>query len=77
MRTLITSKYQTTIPKVIREAMNLSIKDTIEWKIEDGKIIIIPSKKQFLRFKNSLKVGPGDVRADVESARKIRAKRHQ
>ena len=77
MRTLITSKYQTTIPKPIREAMNLSVRDTIEWKIENGKIIIVPTRKHFLRFKNTVKVGPGDIRADIKSARKIRAEKHQ
>ena len=77
MRTLITSKYQTTIPKAIRDAMNLSVRDTIEWKIENGKIVIIPSRKHFLRFRNTVKVGPGDIRTDIKSARRIRAERHQ
>ncbi len=77
MRTLITSKYQTTIPKAIRDAMNLSVRDTIEWKIENGKIVIIPLRKHFLGFRNTVKVGPGDIRADIKSARRIRAERHQ
>lgn len=77
MRTIITSKYQTTIPKPIREAMNLSVSDTIEWKIENGKIIMIPSKKHFLKFRNTVRVGPGNIQADIKSARKIMAKRHQ
>ena len=77
MRTIITSKYQTTIPKPIRDAMNLSVSDTIEWKIENGKIIMIPSKKHFLKFRNTVKVGPGDIQTDIKSVRKIMAKRHQ
>ncbi len=77
MRTLITSKYQTTIPKPIRKAMNLSIKDILEWKIENGKIIVVPARKHFLRFKNTIKVGPGNIKDDIESARKIRAEKHQ
>ncbi|RLA97512.1 MAG: AbrB family transcriptional regulator [Deltaproteobacteria bacterium] len=77
MRTVITSKYQTTIPKKIREAMNISIKDTIEWKIEDGKIVIVPLKKKFLDFKDSIKVGPGNIDNDIKLARKLRLKKYQ
>ncbi len=77
MRTSITSKFQTTIPKAIRQAMNLSVKDAIEWKIENGKIVITPLKKNFLRFRNSVKTGTGDIRRDIELARNLRSKRHQ
>ena len=77
MRTLITSKYQTTIPKFIRKAMKLSVGDAIEWKIEDGKMVIIPAKKNFLKFKNAITVGPGDIRRDIELARKSRSEKYQ
>ncbi len=76
MRTLITSKYQTTIPKAIREALHLSVSDVIEWKIEDGKIVITPSKKNFLKYKNSIKVGRGDVNKDIERARSLRVNKY-
>ena len=77
MRTVITSKYQTTIPKAIREAMRLSVKDTIEWRIEGGKIVIIPLKKRFLEFRNSIKVGSGDIRSDIQEARDLRYQRYK
>jgi len=77
MRTVITSKYQTTIPKAIREAMRLSVKDTIEWRIEGGKIVIIPLKKRFLEFRNSIKVGSGDISSDIQKARDLKYQRYK
>jgi AbrB family looped-hinge helix DNA binding protein len=32
MQSVITSKYQTTIPKAIREKIGLSVKDALDWK---------------------------------------------
>jgi len=75
MRTVITSKYQTTIPKAIRESAGLSKSDTLEWKIEKGKIVIVPIKKNFLKFRNALKVGRGDIKADIRLARELRAEK--
>ena len=34
MQSIITSKYQTTIPKAIREYIGLSVKDALEWKVK-------------------------------------------
>jgi len=40
-RTKITSKYQTTIPKKIREALNIKIGDDIIFKlIDDNKVLM-------------------------------------
>ena len=36
MRSIITSKFQTTIPKAVRENLKLSVKDALEWKIVRG-----------------------------------------
>ncbi|MCI5132594.1 MAG: AbrB/MazE/SpoVT family DNA-binding domain-containing protein, partial [Candidatus Electrothrix sp. EH2] len=48
MQTVITSKFQTTIPKKIREKLLLSVKDTLNWEIEDGRIIVSPMQTDFL-----------------------------
>ena len=42
MQSVITSKYQTTIPKAIREYLGLAVKDALEWKVEKGKITVYP-----------------------------------
>jgi len=76
MRTTITSKYQTTIPKAIREDLNISINDTLEWNVENGKIVVLPMQKNFLKFKNAVKTGSGDIENDIKLSRKRRSERY-
>jgi len=76
MRTVITSKYQTTIPKAIREDLGLSINDTIEWKVENGRIVVVPMQKNFLNFRNTVKTGGGNIKDDIKLSRKRRAERY-
>jgi len=70
MRTTITSKYQTTIPKAVREDLSLSIHDTLEWNVENGKIVVLPMQKNFLNFRNAVKTGSGDIENDVKIIKK-------
>lgn len=77
MQTTITSKYQTTIPKPIRETLNLSINDTIEWQVENGKLVGTPLQKRFLKFRNTIELGPGNIQDDIKLARRRRAERHK
>lgn len=77
MQSTITSKYQTTIPKAIREKMGLSMKDALEWKIEKGKVTIYSVKANFLKYRNTVKTGQGDIDADIEASRKLRVEKHR
>ena len=77
MESVITSKYQTTIPKAVRENLKLSISDAIEWKIENGRVIVSPVKKNFLKHKNSIIVGKGNIREDIQSARKSKVEKYK
>jgi len=72
MQTIISSKFQTTIPKKIREQLSLSVSDTLEWKVEDGRIIVTSPKADFLEYKNSIHVGAGDIQKDIQQARRKR-----
>ena len=65
MQSVITSKFQTTIPKGVRENLKLTVKDTLEWKFERGKIVVIPVQKRFLNYKNSIKTGAGNIEEDI------------
>jgi len=76
MKSSITSKFQTTIPKNIRENLKLSVNDALEWKIEKGKAIVIPLKRPFLKYQNSIKVGVGDIAQDIKNARESRIKKY-
>lgn len=77
MKSTITSKYQTTIPKAIRINLGLSIKDALEWKVENGKAILYPAKRNFLNYRNSVKTGQGDIAGDIEAARNIRVEKYR
>ena len=77
MQSVITSKFQTTIPKDVRERLKLSIHDTLEWKIEKGKILVLPVQKKFLKHRNRIKTGPGKIEDDVKLARQGRIAKYQ
>jgi len=42
---IITSKGQITIPKIVRNRLNLKTGDKIDFKIKDGEVILIPVSK--------------------------------
>jgi AbrB family looped-hinge helix DNA binding protein len=69
MKSVITSKYQTTIPKKVREKLKLAVNDALEWKDIKGQIVVYPVQKRFLLRRNSVMVGCGDSRRDIEKAR--------
>ncbi|MFT8726928.1 MAG: type II toxin-antitoxin system PrlF family antitoxin [Liquorilactobacillus ghanensis] len=49
----ITSKNQITIPKIVREFLEVKSTDTIEWKIEpNGKVVIAKSKADLWQIIN-------------------------
>jgi AbrB family looped-hinge helix DNA binding protein len=75
MQSVITSKFQTTIPKAVRENLKLSVRDALEWKVQNGKVVVYPAQKKFLQYRNTVKIGKGDISADIERARTMRAER--
>lgn len=77
MQSVITSKFQTTIPKAVRENLKLSVQDALEWKIERGKVMVYPAQKKFLQYKNTVKTGKGDISADIERARTMRMEKYR
>jgi AbrB family looped-hinge helix DNA binding protein len=77
MQTVITSKFQTTIPKKVREQLRLSVHDALEWRVENGKIVVSPIHCKFLDFQNSVKVGKGDIKKDIQMARELRTGKYK
>ncbi len=71
MQSTITSKFQTTIPKAIRKNLALSVNDALEWKFDHGKVIVSPLQKDFLKYRNSVKIGKGDIDKDIAQARDL------
>ena len=77
MQSVITSKFQTTIPKAVRERLKLSVHDTLEWKVDQGKIVVLPVQKKFLDHRNRIKTGPGNIGEDIKLARKQRTVKYR
>lgn len=75
--TVLTSKFQTTIPKAIRKLLGLEINDTIEWRVEGGKAVVVPARTDFLANRGKIKIGTGDIVGDIDKARLIRAEKYQ
>ncbi len=73
MRTTISTNFKTTIPKKIRKALDLHEKDTLEWRVENDKIVLTPIKNKFdiMALKGIVNIPPGDVKTDIELARKM------
>ena len=74
MKTVVTSKYQTTIPKKIREKVGISVHDLLEWELKEGEIVVKPVTSRFLKFQGSVKTGKGHISEDIKTARQKRAR---
>lgn len=77
MNSTVTTKYQTTIPKAVREKLGIAVNDSLEWVVEQGRVIVHPVHSDFLRYQGSVKTGSGDIRADIESARVERLEKYR
>ena len=77
MKSTVTAKYQTTVPKAVREKLGIRVHDALEWVVEGGKAVVYPMRNAFLRRRNSIKVGRGDIDADIEAALAARVERYR
>ena len=77
MQSVITSKFQTTIPKDVRERLKLSIHDTLEWKVDNGRIVVLPVHKKFLTHRNRIRIGPGNIENDIQKGRQKRVEKYR
>ena len=69
MKSTITSKGQTTIPRMIRSKLGLVPKDVLQWDIVDGSIKVQVASRGFLRRKGTIQVGAGSAVNDVKQVR--------
>ena len=77
MNSTVTVKYQTTIPKAVREQLGISINDALEWVVEKGKAVVQPVHSNFLAHRGSIRTGAGDIAADIHSARDNRMEKYR
>jgi AbrB family looped-hinge helix DNA binding protein len=71
----ITSKYQTTVPKEVRERLSIHAEDSLEWEIQNGEVIVRPAESRLSRWAGFIKVGTGSTVVDVKQARRLRGKK--
>jgi len=77
MNSTITTKFQTTIPKAVREKLGISIHDSLKWEVEKGRVIVSAVRGDFLRYQGSVKIGAGDVSTDIQTARERQADKYR
>jgi AbrB family looped-hinge helix DNA binding protein len=77
MQSVITAKFQTTIPKTVRKNLKLSTSDSLEWRVEKGKVIVTPVQRNFSKYKNAIKTGGGDITADIQQAKTERLEKYR
>lgn len=41
----VMAKWQTVVPKRVREAANIEVGDTLRWVYQSGKIIVVPPRR--------------------------------
>jgi AbrB family looped-hinge helix DNA binding protein len=72
VKSTITSKGQTTVPKPVRDALGVSSGRPIYWEIRDGAVEVSADEPAFFRWIGFIRTGRGSVSDDVKSARKRR-----
>ena len=70
----ITSKGQTTVPKKVREVLNVDVGDKLTWEIKGGRVSITTERPALYRWKGVIKHGPADAVQAVAEARKTRGR---
>lgn len=67
----VTSKFQTTIPKEVRERLGVSIAAELRWEVRDGEAVVTLATPAFLARRGSIVDGPDPARA----VRQMRSRR--
>ena len=68
----LTSKGRTTVPKEVREALDLHAGDKLTWEIRGRTVTVTANRPAFYRWEGIIKNSSGDVVQEMEEARKRR-----
>ncbi len=69
----ITSKGQTTVPKEVRDALNVGAGDKLTWEVRGGRVVITTDRPALYQLEGFIKHGPDALMA-VARARKARGR---
>ncbi len=70
----MTRKYQTTVPKAVREHLGLSPNDALSWEIREGGVAVLAASTAFLGRRGTVHVGKGSIAEDLRRARAQRGR---
>lgn len=70
----ITSKGQTTVPKEVRDVLDVGPGDRLTWEVRGRKVAITTERPGLWRWEGSVKDGPDDAVEAVKEARKRRGR---
>ena len=70
-KSTLTVKYQTTVPKEVREKLGAGPSDVLQWEVVGDHARVTVAAPEFLGLQGRFKVGPGDPVEDVRRAREL------
>ena len=70
-KSTLTVKYQTTVPKEVREKLRARPGDALQWDVVGDEVRITAATPAFLALQGRFKVGSGDPVEDVRRAREL------
>jgi AbrB family looped-hinge helix DNA binding protein len=70
----MTSKGQTTVPKEVREALDLEPGTKLRWEVRGGKVAISTERPLLWELEGFIKHGEPDAVKAVAAARKMRGR---
>ena len=68
----MTSKGQTTVPKEVREALNVDTGDKLTWEVRGGRVTVTTERPLLWELEGFIKHGEPDAVKAVAAARKMR-----
>lgn len=74
-KSTITVKFQTTVPKEIREKLGVGPKDVLQWEVVQGHVLVSAHGRAFLKRRGTIRVGAGSTVEDVRTARSQRGRK--
>mgnify|MGYP001048089596 CR=1 FL=1 len=77
MRTTVSVRGQTVIPRRIREALGITPATQLEWQIKDGVILVFPLPSDPVRAAVGILKGRGPTTEELLIERKIQREREQ